>query len=130
MNGRRYHPDGDLPRNGEIWCFGSNRAGRHGRGAALVAAQKFGAVIGIGEGLVGHSYAIPTKGHKLEVLDLDEIREHVARFLACARDHPERDFYLTAIGTGLAGYKDEQMAPLFAAAPANCILPAHWKPWA
>lgn len=126
---RRYHPDGETPRKGEIFCFGSNRAGRHGAGSALVAYERFGAKIGIGEGLVGQSYAIPTKGYKLEVLSLDEIREHVDRFIAFASANPELEFYLTRIGCGLAGYKDEQVAPLFTEAPMNCILPLNWQRW-
>lgn len=127
--GRRYHPDGETPCKGEIFCFGSNRAGRHGAGSALVACERFGAVVGLGEGHVGQSYAIPTKGHKLEVLSLDEIHEHVRHFIDYARGKPELEFYLTRIGCGLAGYKDEQMAPLFAEVPMNCIVPINWQRW-
>jgi len=127
---RRYHPDGALPRNGEVFCFGSNQAGRHGRGAALVALERFGAVRGIGEGHCGQSYAIPTKGPRLEMLSLDEIEVHVSRFLAYARSRQDLAFFVTAIGTGLAGFKDAQMAPLFSDAPDNCILPVQWQPWA
>nr|DAT39777.1 MAG TPA: hypothetical protein [Caudoviricetes sp.] len=41
--------------------FGSNPEGRHGAGAAKIAVTQFGAKYGIGEGLVGDSYALPTK---------------------------------------------------------------------
>jgi hypothetical protein len=128
--GRRYHPDGALPRNGEVFCFGSNLAGRHGRGAALVALERFGAVRGVGDGPCGQSYAIPTKGRRLEVLSIAEIKVHVGRFLFYAHSRRDLDFFVTAIGTGLAGYKDAQMAPLFSGAPDNCILPVQWQPWA
>jgi hypothetical protein len=76
------------------------------------------------------SYAIPTKGRKLEVLSVDQIAANVERFIAYARSREDLVFFVTAIGTGLAGYKDAQMAPLFREAPSNCILPLQWKPWA
>jgi hypothetical protein len=127
---RLYHPDGALPRNGEVFCFGSNEAGRHGRGAALVALERLGAVRGVGDGHHGMSYAIPTKGRKLEALSVDQIAANVDRFIAYAHSRQDLVFFVTAIGTGLAGYKDAQMAPLFREAPSNCILPLQWKPWA
>ena len=46
----------------EIFVFGSNLAGRHGKGAALAALKEHGAVYGHGSGYRGNSYAIPTKG--------------------------------------------------------------------
>ncbi len=110
----------------EIFVFGSNLAGRHGAGAALHARQHHGAVYGKGIGRQGNSFAIPTKGFKLEVLPLDHIEKEVAVFIAYAECHPELTFNVTAIGTGLAGYKHEQMAPLFREAPKNCRLPGEW----
>jgi len=56
-----------------IFVFGSNRAGRHGNGAALAARRQHGAIYGQGEGLQGQSYAIPTKDEKLKTLGLDAI---------------------------------------------------------
>jgi hypothetical protein len=50
----------DLKEN-EIFVFGSNRQGRHGKGSALTARNKFGAIYGQSEGLQGQSYAIITK---------------------------------------------------------------------
>ena len=47
----KFHEDGTLPQNGEIFVFGSNLAGRHGKGAAQIAYQKFGAKMGKGSGL-------------------------------------------------------------------------------
>ncbi len=106
-----------------IFVFGSNRSGRHGRGAALFARQRRGAVYGQGEGLQGGSYAIPTKDERIQTLPLGEIEAHVRRFLAYAADHPTMEFEVTPIGCGLAGYTPPEIAPMFRGAPANCVLP-------
>lgn len=110
-----------------IFVFGSNLAGRHGRGAALYARQNYGAVYGVGEGRTGLAYAIPTKGKQLEVLPLEDIYPYVQRFIDYALKHPELTFQVTAIGTGLAGYEHADIAPMFWGAPANCILPPEWE---
>lgn len=110
-----------------IFVFGSNLAGRHGKGAALYARQHHGAIYGWGRGRQGNSYGIPTKDEKLKTLPLGTIDREVATFLAYARQHPELDFEVTAIGTGLAGYTHEQIAPMFREAPANCVLPMAWR---
>lgn len=110
-----------------IFVFGSNLAGRHGKGAALYAKMHHGAINGRGEGIQGDSYAIPTKTAKLEPLPLDKINEAVARFLDYARANPDKIFTVTRIGCGLAGYKDEQISPMFKDAPDNCKLPSQWK---
>lgn len=106
-----------------IFVFGSNLAGRHGKGAALWARQHRGAIYGQGVGRQGDAYAIPTKDHQLRVLPLDAIGAHVAAFLDYARVHPKERFELTPIGCGLAGYQPNQIAPMFAAAPTNVVLP-------
>ena len=110
--------------NGEIFVFGSNFEGKHMGGAARVAEDKFGAVWGIGEGLQGKSYAIPT------MEGLDNLAPAVQRFTSFARQHKELKFYVTAIGCGIAGYQPEQIAPLFldAAYLNNVYLPlSFWK---
>jgi hypothetical protein len=109
-----------------IFVFGSNLAGRHGKGAALFARQKHGAEYGVGRGLTGNSYALPTKGHKIETLNIIEITKYVDEFLVFARENPNLEFQVTKIGCGLAGYKEEQIAPLFVNAPSNCHLPDGW----
>jgi len=117
----------------QIFTFGSNLAGRHGKGAAEHALKHHGAIYGQGEGLQGNSYAIPTKGlapsryEPMPVLPLHQIEWHVIRFLAFAREHPEMTFHVTRIGCGLAGYADEQIAPFFKDAPENCQLPEEWR---
>jgi len=110
-----------------IFVFGSNLAGRHGKGAALEARKKWGAVYGQGVGLQGQSYAIPTKDERLRTLSLGEIEDHVYWFLVYAREHPELSFQLTPIGCGLAGYQPSEIAPLFRGAPNNVTLPREFE---
>jgi len=109
-----------------VFVFGSNLAGRHGKGAALFAKQHHGAVYGQGVGLQGSSYAIPTKDGSLRTLPLEVIAVHVAEFLAFATARPELTFQVTPIGCGLAGYGPAQIAPMFVRAPTNCVLPAEF----
>ena len=114
----------------EIFVFGSNLAGRHGKGAALYARQHYGAEYSNGVGIQGMSYAIPTKDENLRVLGLDSIKVYVDAFIEFAKEyqqsHPDYYFLVTAIGTGLAGYKHEEIAPMFLNAPTNCHLPLEW----
>ena len=107
-------------KEGEIFVFGSNLQGRHIGGAARAAVEKFGAVEGQGSGLQGRSYAIPTMN-----LPLETIRQHVAEFILFADAHPEMTFLVTRIGCGIAGFRDEDIAPLFAGAYSlpNVYLP-------
>lgn len=113
--------------NNQIFVFGSNRAGRHGKGAALAARREWGAEYGVGEGRTGDAYAIPTKGYYLERLSLRDIQKHVDNFIDYAWKHPELTFFVTRIGCGLAGYKDREIAPMFAGVPGNCKLPKEWN---
>lgn len=110
-----------------IFVFGSNLAGIHGAGAARAALDLYGAKYGQGQGRQGRSYAIPTKGHRLETLPLDAIAAHVARFLMYAMSAPGFDFAVTRVGRGLAGYTDELIAPMFKYARGNVILPDGWR---
>jgi hypothetical protein len=109
-----------------VFVFGSNLAGRHGKGAALWALQHRGAVYGVGEGRMGNSYAIPTKDGSLRTLALDEIRRHVRNFLVYAETHQNEEFQLTPIGCGLAGYSPADIAPMFVDAPANVKRPVEF----
>jgi hypothetical protein len=87
-----------------IFVFGSNLAGRHGKGAALHAAKNYGAIYGRGEGRQGQSYAIPTKDAALNPLHQDEVQNAIGRFCQYARENDNLQFALTPIGTGLAGF--------------------------
>lgn len=104
----------------EIFVFGSNLAGMHGGGAAYVAFQKFGAVMGCGVGLRGQSYAIPTMQGGVET-----IKPYVDEFITFAKSRPDLFFYVTRIGCGIAGFRDRDIAPLFkdAAGVENICLP-------
>lgn len=104
----------------EIFVFGSNLAGAHGGGAARIALDFFGAVWGQGVGLQGQSYAIPTMQGGVET-----IKPYVDEFIEFAKVHPELKFLVTRIGCGIAGFRDEEIAPLFTDAieVENVILP-------
>jgi hypothetical protein len=106
-----------------VFVFGSNQRGRHGAGAAKWALQHRGARYGQGNGRQGNSYAIPTKDYSLKTLPLRSIAASVGEFLIYATDNLGLNFQVTPIGCGLAGYKPEQIAPMFRGAPPNCTLP-------
>jgi hypothetical protein len=114
----------------EIFVFGSNLAGRHGKGAALHAKRFCGAIYGRGVGLQGNSYAIPTKGHRLEVLPLYVIGSYVREFKRFAESRPDLTFKLTPIGCGLAGYLHSEIGPMFEGAPGNVVIPPEFAPYA
>ena len=92
----------------EIFVFGSNLYGHHGGGAARAAFNKFGAIWGQGVGLQGQSYAIPTMQGGVET-----IAPYVDEFIKFTNEHPDKFFYVTRIGCGIAGFRDEEIAPLF-----------------
>ena len=104
----------------EIFVFGSNLAGMHGGGAAWIAYERFGAIMGQGVGLQGQSYAIPTMQGGVET-----IKPYVDEFITFAKAHPEYKFFVTKIGCGIAGFSVEEIAPLFyhAIDCENIILP-------
>lgn len=104
----------------EIFVFGSNLAGHHGGGAARVALDRFGAQWGVGEGIQGQSYAIPTMQGGVET-----IKPYVDRFLDLAYEWDQNTFLVTRIGCGIAGFTPEQIAPLFDRAldMYNVVLP-------
>ena len=121
MYNREYTPEriSELKPN-EIFVFGSNLAGAHGGGAARLAYERFGAILGQGVGLQGQSYAIPTMQGGVET-----IKPYVDEFIAFAKTHPEYKFFVTKIGCGIAGFRIEEIAPLFKEAIdcENIILP-------
>ena len=110
-----------------IFVFGSNLAGRHGAGAAAFANYWYGAERGVGCGPTGQSYAIPTKDANMDVLPLRHISRHVLDFLSYAGRHPDKEFFVTRIGCGYAGYSNPDIAPMFRGAPDNCMFEQSWK---
>ena len=127
LAGYNYHPDGSSPAADQIFVFGSNLAGIHGAGAARAALDLYGAIFGIGEGLCGRSYAIPTKDQRVETLPIHIVRNHVAKFKQYAIDNPDMKFFVTRVGCGLAGYVDANIAPMFCGSPLNCEFPEQWR---
>ncbi len=107
----------------EIFVFGSNLKGMHGGGAAYIAYRKFGAIMGQGVGLQGQSYGIPTMQGGVET-----IRPYVDEFIEFAKKNPNLTFLVTRIGCGIAGFDDEDIAPLFQQAHdiENIVLPPGW----
>ena len=110
-----------------VFVFGSNLAGRHGKGAAQDARNQFGAEYGVGVGRTGNAYAIPTKDFFIKRLPATAIQNHVNNFIEYAKANPTVCFFLTRIGCGLAGYTDNQIAPMFKGVPKNVIAPEEWK---
>ena len=104
----------------EIFVFGSNLVGAHGGGAARIAVEDFGAIWGQGVGLQGQCYAIPTMQGGVET-----IKPYVDEFIEFAKQHKDLFFYVTRIGCGIAGFSDEEIAPLFKDAKGldNVALP-------
>lgn len=134
-NVRHADAEGQKPPHVEpVFVFGSNLAGRHGGGAALHAAQKHGAQEGVGEGLTGNSYALPTMDAHIRPRHIAYIAASIDKFIDVARQSPELRFRVTRVGCGIAGFTDDQIAPLFLGAPDNCEFDPLWenyglKPW-
>lgn len=113
---------------GQIFVFGSNTIGKHGKGAAKTAL-KFGAQYGKGIGLVGKTYGIPTKGSSMKVpLTIPQIKKHVDDFIEFAKTNPHLTFLVTEVGCGLSKMKPKEIAPLFEEAIhlENVHLPARF----
>lgn len=104
----------------EVFVFGSNLAGHHAGGAARTAYRRFGATWGVGVGLEGQSYAIPTMHG-----GVDAIKPYVDQFIDFARANRHLTFLVTRIGCGIAGFDDKDIAPLFKGAinDENICLP-------
>jgi hypothetical protein len=127
-----FHRDGTLPEDGRVFVFGSNLAGIHGAGAARVAAQRYKAAYGDGKGWMKgfKSYAIPTKDYHLKTLPLDEVQRYVDEFVQLTRDDfvINSGYFVTRVGCGLAGYRDEEVAPMFKEA-RGCSFAEQWRPY-
>lgn len=113
-----------------IFVYGANTQGRHGKGAALYAMQHHGAIYGK-VGLVGNSYGIITKELRKNkpVITLDHIDFEIDLLIVIANEHPEHIFMCTPFGTGLAGFTHSEMKVLWSkkVIPTNIVLPAEWK---
>jgi hypothetical protein len=133
---RQYHDGTSRP--DQVFVFGSNLMGDHAGGAARFAEERRAAVMGIGQGfterrpladgkLVLKSYALPTCALPGVPLTFDGVRAAVTLFKAFAYVREDLEFFVTAVGCGIAGFKHEDIAPMFRDAPMNCVLPPEWK---
>lgn len=124
--------DAVLKSYGQWWdtyfVFGSNLGGNHGAGAARHAFMNYGAEMGVGSGYTGRSYAIPTKYKNYKVIPLEEIIPSINAFIERTVKDQFR-FILSRVGCGLAGYTDEQIAPLFEGIGKNVIISYRWAEW-
>jgi hypothetical protein len=111
----------------QIFVFGSNLNGAHGRGAAKMARDLFGAKIGIGEGLTGKTYAFPTLDKEMKQASHESLIKSKEKLYNFAEENPELKFFVTKVGCGLAGFTEEYMKSIFIGAkPENIILPIGW----
>lgn len=111
-----------------LFVFGSNLFGRHGKGSALAARKKYGAIYGQGVGAQGRSYGIPTKDGYLKILDLIIIESYVEDFKNYMARNPLIKSFVCAVGTLNAGYDHSDIAPMFKGLE-NCWFDERWKPF-
>jgi hypothetical protein len=132
---RTYHVDGSLPGALEIFVYGSNLQGLHHSGAAKYAREKCGAQFGKGVGIMQNGetgqycYALPTKATLAVSLRLHDILGFIVDLNTMIKKTPGRQYFITRVGCGLAGFKDYQIAPMFVDFPDNCSFAEAWKPW-
>ncbi len=124
---KKYTPENitELKPN-EVFVFGSNMNGNHAGGAARVAVEKFGAIMGQAEGLQGQSYAIPTLDKDMQKVDLDTLQKSLFRFCQFANDNPAKTFYLGKIEClGIAGFTLDEILSVINRVdmPDNVIIP-------
>ena len=108
--------------NKQVWVFGSNTEGRHGKGAALFGLQKCGAIYGRARGPQGRSYAIITKNlrkRKHPSVSKEFIIEQIGEFYEFAKKYWYLEFIIAYSGTGvnLNGYSNQEMADMFSQFP-------------
>lgn len=121
-----------------IFVFGSNPEGRHGAGAAKIAREQFGAQYGIGEGLTGNAYALPTKdlrvkeNNGMKSISKDSIVNNIRKMYEVARSMPDKQFKVAYRNTdqiSLNGYTGLEMIDMFIEAgpiPNNVVFSQEW----
>ena len=113
----------------QIFVFGSNTQGRHGRGAALTARLKFGAIYGNPEGIQGKSFAIITKDLTKKThpsRTVSQIISQINKLYEYATLHPDKEFIVPYKCTdyNLNAYSSKEMAKMFASSeiPDNIVF--------
>ena len=108
----------------EIIVVGTNMNGAHGGGAARFAACRFGLVEGVAEGLSGQTYAFPTLNKDYSKRTLLQMAYSKVKLYQVAEENPEKMFYVTKVGCGIAGFSLEDMRQVFKGpTPENVVLP-------
>ena len=125
----QYHDESIIKQLPEhtVFVFGSNLAGQHTEGAAKTALDFFGAMKGVGRGWSGQCYAIPTMNEHLQQMPLSQIQHYIDDFKIYSKNHPKNTYFLTSIGCGTAGYKVEEIAPMFKGISKNVIFPQSFR---
>lgn len=111
----------------QVFVFGSNLAGKHIGGGAKQALEKFGAIEGQSEGLQGQSYAFPTLTKEFQQRHHLDLKESIRKLFHVAVEHDDKEFLLTKVGCGIAGYSEAYMKGMFRDMPKNVTLPEDWK---
>lgn len=110
-----------------VFVFGSNTLGWHGSGNSFIARLKYGAKMKVAEGPQGCAYGIPVRNEYNDLLPLRDVKRAVDDFIKHARENKDTVFHVTPLGIHLNGFKHDDIAPMFALAPDNCIMPMRWK---
>lgn len=113
-------------RKNQIFVCGTNLAGQHYGGAAAQAHNNFGLKWGVAEGLSGRTYALPTLDNKLKKLSDKQLDFIIWRFWRVAKENLKKEFLLTKVGCGIAGYNEEYIKSKFVGCPKNIIKPINW----
>lgn len=113
----------------QVFVFGSNPQGRHGKGSALTALEKFGAVYGQGYGWQGKSYAIVTKELRKDqpAITKEQIIHQIRVLYGLALIMPEIEFLIVyrANTKNLNGFTSMEMAEMFSCSkmiPENIVF--------
>lgn len=118
-------------KSNQIFVFGSNTQGRHGKGAAKIAKEKFGAIYGQAEGIQGQSYAIVTKDLTIDdkknpSRTKEQIIQQIHNLYEYAKCNSDKEFLIaySGVGKNLNYYSNEDMACMFASEfiPYNIIF--------
>ena len=110
----------------QIFVFGSNEAGRHLGWAARIAHELFDANWWVGEWLEGNTYAFPTLDWDFRKRTISELRDSVEKFIEVCNNNPDKEFLLTKVWCGIAGFTEEEMKTLFANTSNNVVKPTGW----
>lgn len=104
----------------EIFVFWSNWQGNHFWGSARTAIERFGAIDWQAEWMQWQSFAINTMD------GIDKIKEWLDSLVIEAINNPEKVFYLTKIGCGIAWYSEDVIKSILPVFPENIVKPKWW----